>query len=543
MPKKGGHIRSGWQTPLGRRQNNGFRKGKQDVIAAKGLAAIRKSPNSRPFPHYSSPSSSSSSSSQVDNKDSEDEDGEGGGDGDGEGDGSECKEEMMENRWECKSPKSSPRSSPLSASAAGQEEHQQQQHQRGSSASTPCRSAAAAVICCPGHHEAVQQMFRLARLSSLLPHVQSGDLVALDIDDTLIKKKHSPCMLLSEHGLQRFHHFLMQHVKDYATKQEKTNALYQALKDFVPTEENTVQVIADLQMKGAKVFGLTARYSEMAQSTRMSLAKLGIDLTKTPPLSLPGKAIDIQTNAAVVDGIVYCNNVDKGVIVQRLMELNWLNWKHNDGVHNEAVNEFGQSVNVCPLRHLWFIDDSLPMINGMMHHWSRMNEVQAKFREHLKQWQKCSTNSMFSFGSSNSSGSSSSYSRNRGSSIAGTPFTDKDQGGASSVCQGTLQLTCCHYTPMPLLDLMGDDGDDEVEVSVSSFEPQAIMDLQIRTFTSSGTVLNDHAAARALRQDRLVAEKFAQQQQQGMMMRFQNNNRNQPNPLSDMTRTGGQLQC
>eukprot|EP00461_Guttulinopsis_vulgaris_P001460 UN01460 len=110
----------------------------------------------------------------------------------------------------------------------------------------------------------------------------------------------------------------------YEEKQEMVNQLGMALKAFVPAEPDTVNTVKILQSRGCYVFALTARSSTMSTATSVCLNELGINFQSTLPPTMPQHAIEPQTGAAVIDGIIYCNDVPKGVVFQRLLAMQWI---------------------------------------------------------------------------------------------------------------------------------------------------------------------------------------------------------------------------
>lgn len=247
--------------------------------------------------------------------------------------------------------------------------------------------------------------FALTKITSLLQYISPGTLVAFDIDDTLIRKRNFGCSLLTSLGTRQFSEYLKNQYRSasYAEKQDITNALYKELGSFVLAEDETANVVRALQERGAYVFGLTARSSNLANLTTTSLASLGIDLRRTAPPTLPLRVLDGETNAAIVDGIVYCNDTDKGVVFQRLLNLGWLSWpstshESSSNPQTRDAHEPSEDGKTCPPRAIWFVDDNLPMVAGMINQWTHMAENQVRAYK------------------------------------------------PDSMCRGKMSLVCCHYT-------------------------------------------------------------------------------------------------
>lgn len=174
-----------------------------------------------------------------------------------------------------------------------------------------------------------QSSFALTRISLLLQYVAPGALVAFDIDDTLIRKRHFSCQLVTADGVMALHSALNNEYRDaysLAQRQSMINTLCHAVRDVVLAEDDTALVVKELQRRGARVFGLTARSPALSQATRDCLNQLGIDLSLTPPSSLPIQAEEEETGAVIEDGIVYCGDCDKGVVIDKLLTIGWLAW-------------------------------------------------------------------------------------------------------------------------------------------------------------------------------------------------------------------------
>ncbi len=319
-------------------------------------------------------------------------------------------------------------------------------------------------------------MFALTKISSLLQYVSPGALVAFDIDDTLVKKRHFSCSLLTAEGSRAFQAHLQQRLPSlsFAEKQRLVNALHQHVKAFTLAENETAAVVSALQNRGVRVFGLTARSSSMAAATAVSLAELGIDLTRSTPITLPQRAIEPSTGAAVVDGVVYCGDVDKGVVFQRLLQLGWLSWASPVAAPSSPSTPDGSSQLTvptpeeaaqqqlhppsdnpvaCPERTVWFVDDSLPMINGMVSSWVAMASAQQQLYASFGAW------------------------------------ADK------MPCRGRLSLVCCHYTHPTAA----------AAIPTPAEAVPAVVAAQIDEFLATGSVLSDADALARLSAGRQAA--------------------------------------
>lgn len=299
---------------------------------------------------------------------------------------------------------------------------------------------------CVKQHIPASASFALGSLQLLLQHVQPGNFVAFDIDDTLVKKRHFGCSLLTQEGLRRFHVHLQQHKKEmnFAEKQQLVNDLHKELKATVLAEDITSEVVKTLQDRGVFVFGLTARSSTMASATTTTLRSLGINLAANPPASLPQKAVEPGTGAVIVDGIVYCNEVDKGVVLQRLIQQRWIQIYGNDTInHSHKHSDDGHT---CPNHTLWFIDDSLPMIAGMIQQWQTMAHSYANV------------------------------------------YASMGELANQIPCKGKLSLICCHYSHPQLAQYKKNNAD--------AIDVDKCIEAQIQHFISHREILLDCEAGK-----------------------------------------------
>ena len=191
-----------------------------------------------------------------------------------------------------------------------------------SSRRTPQTAAAPAPAAASAPAPAPESLsvFRLTALHELLrSHARRGNFIMLDIDETLMMTKHQPALLLSSLGVRLFQSYVKSMPADFATKNRLCRALEAALKDKVTCEADTAQVVQELQSKGCWVFGVTARYPELAVGTQKTLLNLGIDLTSSAPF--PKTVIkDPLTGAVFVGGVIYCGAQAKGTVVSRFLE-------------------------------------------------------------------------------------------------------------------------------------------------------------------------------------------------------------------------------
>lgn len=163
-------------------------------------------------------------------------------------------------------------------------------------------------------------IYLLSSICGLPENVPPGSLVALDIDDTLLMTRGSPSLLLTEEGLRAFQAHVHLRYSSWDEKNLACRKLQTAVKDKICVEPQTADVIRSLQASKCWVFGLTARYSEMEATTWSSLRAQGIDLEKTAPFSEGASITDEETSAEYHRGVIYCNNQNKGQVLQRFLE-------------------------------------------------------------------------------------------------------------------------------------------------------------------------------------------------------------------------------
>lgn len=199
------------------------------------------------------------------------------------------------------------------------------------------------------------RVLMVGRIEAIVSQIPSGSFVGFDIDETLFVTRNSPSFLVTNQGVRAFQQFLSTKFDDFETRNQHGRNLQKALKDKVLVEDKTAKVIKALQAKGCFVFGLTARYAEMAGQTQRTLAGLGIELWKSAPL--PQQPVEDPENEALcADGIIYCNGQDKGLVLDRFLRNIVLRNVLESVANNEFTPEIAKGLNLCP-RQMFFIDD------------------------------------------------------------------------------------------------------------------------------------------------------------------------------------------
>jgi hypothetical protein len=163
-------------------------------------------------------------------------------------------------------------------------------------------------------------IYPLYSICELIEHAPPGSLVALDIDDTLLMTRGTPSFLLTEEGLRAFQAHVHLRYSSWEQKNIACRKLQAAVKDKICVEPQTADIIRSLQASKCWVFGLTARYSDMESTTWNSLRAQGIDLEKTAPFPEGVSFVDDETTAEYRRGVIYCNNQNKGMVLQHFLE-------------------------------------------------------------------------------------------------------------------------------------------------------------------------------------------------------------------------------
>jgi hypothetical protein len=161
----------------------------------------------------------------------------------------------------------------------------------------------------------------LTSFRQLLNHCKPGSYVILDIDETILVHGYYPCMLLTNQGLGSMNYALQQKQGSSPASRAYVSNVYQkALYTRRPVETCTVDVIKELQDRGVKVFGLTARMGTTHARTNAELTKVGLDLKKTSPFPCSDLLTDPVTQAECREGIIYTSGRHKGQVLNRFLE-------------------------------------------------------------------------------------------------------------------------------------------------------------------------------------------------------------------------------
>ena len=163
----------------------------------------------------------------------------------------------------------------------------------------------------------------LTYIKQLLDIITPNTYIALDIDETIQKCKYSPCLLLSDYGIQEYQSMLL--IEPYRSMSnlqlnQRREQLNIAIHSKIYVEDNTKEIIELLQAKNIKIFGLTSRYSNMAYHThRILTEELDLYLEKTSPFPKDRILRDPITDAQYQNGIIYTNATNKAYILDRFL--------------------------------------------------------------------------------------------------------------------------------------------------------------------------------------------------------------------------------
>jgi len=185
--------------------------------------------------------------------------------------------------------------------------------------------------------------------------------IGIDIDDTVLMTAHSPSLLLTTFGVEIFQRYVHKKIPDFKTKNHHCRELEKSLKEKILVQSNIATVIRDLQDSGCWVFGVTARYQEMAGSTERVLASLGINLARTAPFP-PQLLRDPKNGTVIANGIIYCNGISKGLVLNRFFE----HVVFRNALKNRVASNLSSKSNLRLPDGFVFIDDQLPQINCIL---------------------------------------------------------------------------------------------------------------------------------------------------------------------------------
>jgi len=159
---------------------------------------------------------------------------------------------------------------------------------------------------------------KLKSFNELLSQYENKSLfIGIDLDETVIMTEQSPSWLLTSFGVTSFQTFVSKLFPDFETRNKLCRELQVCLKRKILVDPDIPSVIRKLQQSGSYVFGLTARYANMAQMTETTLSALGIDFgLKSPFPDISPKSL---SGAMCRNGVIYCNATQKGTIFREFL--------------------------------------------------------------------------------------------------------------------------------------------------------------------------------------------------------------------------------
>lgn len=187
---------------------------------------------------------------------------------------------------------------------------------------SPVRSCSINNRVSPVPENKVSQVKQLDDLSQILEHVnvKPSCLVAFDIDETIVQTEGAPSHLMTDHGVQEFQRWILGRFPDFHSRNKWCRKLEKCLKTKTLMQSDTAEVIRELQAQGCWVFGLTARFSEMAGMTDKQLEDVGVDLNAHSPFA-GRRLLDPVTKGLLRNSIIYCNSQPKGIVLNRFLEM------------------------------------------------------------------------------------------------------------------------------------------------------------------------------------------------------------------------------
>jgi phosphoglycolate phosphatase-like HAD superfamily hydrolase len=181
------------------------------------------------------------------------------------------------------------------------------------------------------------------RMAEALADVRPGDLVVVDLDNTLIRPStglgsdewfyHLEARIAERDGLPP------EQAADRAM--EIWNAVQSEIQ-VRPVEATAPRLLRSLQARGVRILGLTARTHDIAEVTRRQLASVGIDLGPSRPRRMPW-SVQLRDVARYHDGILFVG-------------------EHND--KGEVLAAFLQQMGRAPARVL-FVDDRIKHVRAV----------------------------------------------------------------------------------------------------------------------------------------------------------------------------------
>jgi len=164
------------------------------------------------------------------------------------------------------------------------------------------------------------EIFESSDTRDILPYITQKTLVVFDLDDTVF---HMPSMLGNDAWFQ---HHVQQELNKGGTYDEATQTvlttylLLQYLSELELIDENTAELIADLQKQETFVMALTSRNPALCEHTKKELQRLGIYFSITCPCN-QDLDLGITHRARHSEGIIFGANNQKGELLLQFFEI------------------------------------------------------------------------------------------------------------------------------------------------------------------------------------------------------------------------------
>lgn len=161
----------------------------------------------------------------------------------------------------------------------------------------------------------------ITKMKDIVAEVTPQTLVVFDLDNTL----HEPAQSLGSD--QWYGSMVKENIKKGMSESAAIDAAIklwnqvQLVTKVKTLEADTPKIIADLQKKGIRIFGLTARPAELVEASLNQLKTLKIDLSPTSKLK-DGLQIPAEDLVSVKSGVVFVGpKNNKGKVLKKLLEI------------------------------------------------------------------------------------------------------------------------------------------------------------------------------------------------------------------------------
>lgn len=162
-------------------------------------------------------------------------------------------------------------------------------------------------------------VFESNDFETLVPHVQPGTLVVLDLDDTVMTT-------VGHLGSQAWVNYMIARLMkkgldlgDALGITASLQLLFYTQISMVPVEQKIPEIIKDLQNNNVPVIALTSRTLAIEEVTLKQLDSIGVDFSNNTLYQGKIKR-GITSLALYADGIIFCTGNDKGQILFQFLD-------------------------------------------------------------------------------------------------------------------------------------------------------------------------------------------------------------------------------